>query len=325
MRRASISADIDTLQSIYKGFGLRRPTGYSHAEFEIGLENLAAFLDKFGAKATMFMVGADFDRPTSAETIRQLAIHGHEIANHTQSHAQGLRLMPLPDQETEIAEMERRCVAVTGRRPIGFRSPGWNIGDETAEILVRRGYLYDSSIFPSLLNPLLKALHWASSRSRVAEERSTLGHLRYTWAPTSAYLTASHAIGRSGEGPLVELPITVTPFFRIPFFATFTLATGMTVFRASYRMLRALEMPIQYQFHLSDFVDYTVPEFADQLPATSGAYIPQALRVPLPKKLSLFSRVLESIAKDYDFVTLEELAREERRRLGRASGGKGPT
>ena len=76
------------------------------------------------------------------------------------------------------------------------------------------------------------------------------------------------------------------------------------------RILRSLHWPIQYQFHLSDFVDYTHPDLADQVPAPGdGVYVPQALRVPLASRLELFDRAMDLMARDYSFVTLDEWAR----------------
>ncbi|HWI17106.1 MAG TPA: hypothetical protein VNT81_05140, partial [Vicinamibacterales bacterium] len=87
-------------------------------------------------------------------------------------------------------------------------------------------------------------------------------------------------------------------------------ASGFGLFQRSYQLLRALKFPIQYQFHLSDFVDYTTPELAEQVPSpNSGVYVPQALRIPLSKKLPLFERAMETIARDYEFVTLADWAR----------------
>ena len=81
------------------------------------------------------------------------------------------------------------------------------------------------------------------------------------------------------------------------------------VFARSYQLLKSRGYPIQYTFHLSDFVDYTHPEFVDQVPAPGdGVYVPQALRVPLAKKLPLFQRAIETIAADYEFATLGEWA-----------------
>ena len=310
MLRGAISSDIDTLQSIYGGRGCRRAGGYSYDELRIGLENSCVFFDKFGIKATLFMVGDDFRRPGDHGLIRAVAAAGHEIANHTSTHAQGFRLLSAADKEREIAGMEDSCYEVIGRRPIGFRSPGWNMGDDAIEILQRRGYLYDSSVHPMSLMPLFKFLHWWNTSKRTGGDRTTLGHLSYMFAPLRPYRTGTATLARPGTGGLVELPLTVVPVVRFPFWATLLLASGFELFARSYRILRSLQLPIQYQFHLSDFVDYTTDNLVDQVPAPgSGVYVPQALRVPLPQKLDLFSRAVELMARDYSFVTLDQWAR----------------
>lgn len=310
MLRGAISSDIDTLQSIYGGRGCRRAGGYSFSELKIGLENSCAFLDKYGIKATLFMVGEDFKREADYGVIRATAAAGHEIANHTLTHAQGFRLLSKADKEAEIAGMEDACFALLGKRPVGFRSPGWNMGDDAIEILQRRGYIYDSSVHPMSLMPLFKFLHWWNTSQRTGGDRTTLGHLSYMFAPLKPFRADARSLARRGTDGLVELPLTVVPGVRFPFWATLLLASGFGMFEKSYQILRGLGFPIQYQFHLSDFVDYTTPEFIEQVPApNSGVYVPQALRVPLKEKLELFERAIDLIAADYSFVTLDEWAR----------------
>lgn len=309
MLQAAISSDIDTLAGIYKGRGCTRLGGYSYAELRGGLEAFDRFLEPYGIKATLFMVGNDFRHEANHDAIRAMAAAGHEIANHSLTHAQGFRLLSTAEQEAEIAGMEELCLEVTGRRPVGFRSPGWNMSDGAAAILQRRGYLYDSSVHPTVLMPLLKFLHWKSMSSRSGGDRTTMGHLHYMLAPTSPYRCGTDGLGRRGWGGLLEFPVTVTPALRLPFFATFLLATGLPLFERSLRALVRRGLPIQFMFHLSDFVDYTLPEFADQMPSgADGVYIPQALKMPLAKKIDLFRRAVDLLAECCVFSTLETQA-----------------
>jgi len=303
---AAISCDIDTLASIYKGQGCRRPGGYTYSEFSMGLENFSRFLEPFGIKSTLFMVGNDFKHKVNHGAIRSMSSQNHEIANHTMTHAQGFRLLSLEEKETEIAGMEDICEQVTGRRPRGFRSPGWNIGDDALLILKRRGYWYDSSVHPPSLMPILKFLHWYSMSSRKGDERTTMGHMRYMFASPKPYRTNMQSLAVKGKDGIIEFPVTVTPLIRLPFFATFLLATGIGVFERSYQALKTFRFPIQFMFHLSDFVDYSHPDLADQVPAMGGIYVPQALRTSLDQKLTLFRKALDTLAGNYTFSTLAE-------------------
>jgi hypothetical protein len=305
----AVSSDIDTLHSLYKGHGLRRAS-YTYAEMPIGLENFSRFLEPYRAKATLFMVGHDFLQPPNADPIRAAAAAGHEIANHSMTHPQGFRLLDAAAMEAEIAGMEDACASLTGRRPVGFRSPGWNIGDRAAAILKRRGYVYDSSIHPTSLMPLFKFLHWWNTASRDPIDRTSMGQLNYMASPLRPYRAGATSLARRGNDGIVEIPVTVVPALRLPFWATFLLASGLGVFKASLRALVATRTPIQFQFHLSDFVDFTQPEFADQVPrAGDGVYLSQALSMPLATKRDLFARAMDLIAAHYEFVTLEQWAR----------------
>jgi len=82
---------------------------------------------------------------------------------------------------------------------------------------------------------------------------------------------------------------------------------GNGVYKAFYRRIRSKGLPIHFQMHLSDFVDYTLPELQTQMPhRRRGVYIPEALTTPLEKKLMVFRQMIELIARDYTFVTLKE-------------------
>jgi peptidoglycan-N-acetylglucosamine deacetylase len=304
----AVSSDIDTLQSLYKGHGLRQPA-YSYAEMQIGLENFSRFLERYGAKATLFMVGNDFLQPQNHAPIRAVAGQGHEIANHSMHHTQGFRFLAPDAMEAEVADMEAACQSVIGRRPVGFRSPGWNIGDNAAALLARRGYLYDSSVHPTSLMPLFKALHWWNTANRTGGDRTTMGQLNYMLSPVRPYRASTARLGARGNDGIVELPVTVVPGMRLPFWATFLLASGLGVFKASLKLLVASRMPVQFQFHLSDFVDFNDREFANQVPRRGdGVYVPQALWTPLDVKRDLFTRAMDLLAEHYEFRTLEQWA-----------------
>lgn len=306
---AAITSDIDSLDAIYKGQGCRRAGGYTRVEMRMGLENFHRFLEPYGVRATLFMVGNDMKHAENQPAMRAMAEAGHEIANHSMTHAQGFRLLSAEQKEAELAGMEELCVQVTGKRPVGFRSPGWNVGDDALPILQRRGYLYDSSVHPTSIMPVLKFMHWYTMRRRSDADRTTLGHLRYMFAPTTPYRTSHMSLAKKGTDGLVEFPVTVTPIFRLPFFATFLVSTGLGLFRASLRSLQAFNHPLQFQFHLSDFVDYHHPDLADQVPVDGhGQYVPRSLRMPLAEKLALFKEVMDGLAKDHQFCTLEEWA-----------------
>jgi hypothetical protein len=304
---ACISIDVDTLSSIYKGQGCTRPAGYTYIEFRTGIENLARFFEQFNIKSTLFMVGNDFKYKDNLGHIRDIHQVGHEIANHSMTHPQGFRWLSAEQKEAEIRSMGEICRQTVGSNPIGFRSPGWNVDDATIPVLKKLDYRYESSVFPTFLMPAMKFTHWRSMSKQPKPDRTTMGMSRYMFAPIRPYHTSAKSLARRGHGGLAEFPISVTPILRIPFFATTLLLAGIDFYRILYKRIRSRQLPVHFQMHLSDFVDYSLPEFASQMPAHgSGTYVPQSLSTPLAEKLDLFARMIEIIQTDYDFITLAE-------------------
>ena len=307
--QGAISSDIDTLRSLYYRYGLV-PAACGGADFEVGLENFSRFLEPYGIQSTLFMVGQDFGPSRNHGVIRDIVREGHEIANHSYTHPQGFRLLTLARQEEEISKMEKACQQLTGKRPYGFRSPGWNVSDDVLKILRQRGYIYDSSVFPTVLSPILKMLHWYNMQGAPIADRTTLGDWRYMTAPMKPFQTSSQTLSRPGRGGIIEFPITVTPGLRLPFFATSVLATGIDFFKSSLKKLTEREYPLQFQFHLSDFVDYSKPGLSEEIPRSSDkVYVPKSFRVPLKGKINLFKEVLELMFESYEFMTLHQWAR----------------
>ena len=303
----NISIDVDSLSSIYKGQGCSRSGGYTFLEFRTGLENLSDFFLKYQIKTTMFMVGSDFLYKDNHSSIKDIASIGHEIANHSMTHPQGFRWLPLDEKEKELTRMSDTCQEVTGTRPIGFRSPGWNIDDSTISVLNKLYYTYDSSVFPTSLMPVMKFAHWSSMSKQKKQDRTTMGQTNYMAAPLKPYHVSDKSLGRAGSNALIEFPISVTPLLRIPFFATLLLFTGIGFYKQLYRSIRSAGIPIHFQMHLSDFIDYSIPEIQDQMPSNKqGAYLPQSLSTPLSKKIDLFSEMVEIIGQDHEFITLEK-------------------
>ena len=309
-RTACISIDVDTLSSIYKGMGCTRPGGYTFIEFRTGMENMAAFFKRYSIPATLFMVGNDFKHKGNLGHIRDFNKSGHEIANHSMNHPQGFRWLSAADKEKEIRLMGEICQQVTGSKPVGFRSPGWNIDDATIPILKKLGYQYESSVFPTFLMPVMKFAHWRSMSKQAKPDRTTMGMWKYMFAPIRPYHTSGQSLSRKGqkkEDGLIEFPISVTPILRIPFFATLLLFTGDGFTICSTNRSDAGIYPCISRCTCPISPITACRNWLTRLPGgSSGTYVPQALNTSLDDKMDLFARMIETIGKDYEFITLRQ-------------------
>jgi hypothetical protein len=304
MRVCSVTVDVDCLRSNFKGFGLQK-NSYSFREFEIGIQNLLAFFSRFNIRATFFFVAQDLEIKTNADHVKYVIAEDHEVASHSYSHPQGFRLLSEKEKTYELRRSKEILEDVSGTSVIGFRAPGWNISDSSLPILKELGYRYDSSVFPTSITWILKTLHFYAMRKRDKSTRTTMGHLRYSFAPTFPYHTNDHKLGKRGDSDFVEFPIQVAGFFRLPFFATFHLLYPSFI-QIGYKAIQNRSI-INYQMHLSDFVDYTIKGFSCEVPQHAGSYLPLALKLTLVEKMKIWSKIFRIIRKDYDYLPLKEV------------------
>ena len=100
--------------------------------------------------ATFFVPG--HTARTFPETVRAIVDAGHEIACHNDVHESPVGLDK--SQEAEILERAETALCnIAGYRPMGYRSPAFDLGPFTLELLEERGYLYDSSLMADDFTP----------------------------------------------------------------------------------------------------------------------------------------------------------------------------
>jgi peptidoglycan/xylan/chitin deacetylase (PgdA/CDA1 family) len=75
------------------------------------------------------------------------AVHagGHEIGNHGWTHRSPATLGPAGEAE-ELTSGSIAIEALTGRKPRGYRAPGWELSAHSVDLLLDAGFLYDSSM-----------------------------------------------------------------------------------------------------------------------------------------------------------------------------------
>jgi len=122
----------------------RRLTALSQGRFgpQRGLRRVLALLAEHGITATFYVPGHTADHHPDA--MAAILAAGHEVAHHGYLHlaSEGL------DAGGQRAELERGLTALGkhGIRPLGYRSPGWELMPETLGMLAELGFGYDSSL-----------------------------------------------------------------------------------------------------------------------------------------------------------------------------------
>jgi peptidoglycan-N-acetylglucosamine deacetylase len=142
----SLTFDVDA-ESALLGMGLEEATSYSafsERRFGIarGLPRVLRLLADQGIKGTFYVPGYTAER--YPDDISAIVEDGHEIAHHGYLH----RPPTLLDPAGQYQELERGKVALeklTGRAPKGYRSPSWEVTEETFRLLGELAFEYDSS------------------------------------------------------------------------------------------------------------------------------------------------------------------------------------
>lgn len=298
---AAVSVDIDEVHHYFAIHGLPAPEVASRAAYDVALPRLGAWAEARGIPLTFFAVGEDLDRAESAATLRVLARRGHAIESHSRSHRYDLTRLAPGEIAREVEGGARAIERATGRRPAGFRAPGYTVSDELFDALEDAGVAFDSSVFPCPPYYLAKAAVMARMRIAGRASRSILDTPRVLAAPRAPY-RPGRPWHRRGARSFVELPIQVTPTLRLPFI-------GSSVSLAGVRGARLLangvarEPFVNLELHAMDFLDA-----ADGLDALAPHVA--ELRVPLSRRVSALDAALDAlVAARFAFVTLEEAAR----------------
>ena len=312
MRLAAISVDLDEIPNYYAihGFDPDAPEfrAGKHAVYDVALDRLLEFAKAVDIPLTLFAIGRDLARPEAAQKLRDAAGRGHEIANHTLDHRYDLTRLGKKEIEVQILGGIDAIAVATGHVPTGFRAPGYTITDEVFEVLFATGAAYDSSVFPCPAYYAAKTAAIGLYRAQGRTSRSIVDTPSVLGAPTRPYFVgrpyfrrgSGMAPGRSA--PLVELPIQVTPRFRLPVFGTAITLAGP---EGAPRLVRACvgEPLINIHIHGIDVLD----EF-DGLSALRPHQLD--LRVVKQRKLAALQSVIAALREEgYGFVRLDEAAK----------------
>lgn len=108
-----------------------------------GIENLLAMMDGLGLRATVFVPG--WIAAEYPEQVAEVHRRGHELALHGWCHEPPSDLTGDELRET-LDRAARTLAGISGERPVGYRSPSWDMTAEVFPVLRSLGIGYDSSL-----------------------------------------------------------------------------------------------------------------------------------------------------------------------------------
>ncbi len=144
-----LTFDFDAISLWLGGFRATSLSAISRGEFgRVGAERLLTLLREQNIRSTWFIPGHSAE--TYPHIVEQLVAGGHEIGNHGYLHSRPKS----PEDEAAILDRGNDVLTrMTGRRPLGYRSPGAGLSYNMVELLCERGFAYDSSLMGNDFSP----------------------------------------------------------------------------------------------------------------------------------------------------------------------------
>jgi len=252
-------------------------------------------LKKKGLKITFFIVGRDAAMEENRDVLEEIVSAGHEVGNHSYSHEPWLHRYPEGYIRKEVISAEESILRCGGRKPIGFRAPGYGFSPVLGSVLASCEYEYDSSLLPTYIGPIARAYYFRKtqfSKEQKEKRQGLFGGLKNGFLPNKPYLISS-ASGRTIE----EIPISTVPFVKTPFHLSYLLyLSRLSIKRmrfyleAALWMCRKADLQPNFLLHPLDFLDLK------EAPALS--FFP-GMNVVKETKIEIFSAVIDRLSKDY--------------------------
>ena len=300
---ASLSLDLDNQWSYMKTHG---DAGWETfpSYLDVVVPRVLQFLKERGLKITFFIVGQDAALEKNREAISSIAAAGHEIGNHSFNHEPWLHLYSKEELIEEFDKTEKALADVTGKRPVGFRGPGYSLSPTVLEVLAERGYEYDCSTLPTYIGPLARAYYFFKSPEMSDEERNKRNKLFGKFSDGFQRLKPFtwNIDGKS----LVEIPVTTMPVFKFPihasyiiYISTFSKTLARVYWRTAIEMCRMTNTQMSLLLHPLDFLSgEDVPELK---------FFP-AMNLPIEKKMEFVGEILEVFADKFEVVNIQKHA-----------------
>ena len=299
---ASLSLDLDNKWSYMKTHGDEGWEAFP-SYLDVVVPRVLEILAQRELKITFFVVGQDAALDHNHAVLRSIADAGHEIGNHSFHHEPWLHLYTPEQIAEEFARADTAIAAATGRRPTGFRGPGFSFSPQVLAELARRGYAYDASTFPTFLGPIARLYYFFTSnlsREERADRKQLFGKFFEGFRSLRPYLWQEF------DRPLVEIPVTTMPLLKLPIHVSYLLYLGQysprladAYFRFALTLCRFTRVEPSILLHPLDFLGGDDERDLSFFPA---------MNLPARRKLAIVGRALDTLTQHYRVTTMSEHA-----------------
>lgn len=301
---ASISLDLDdqwSYMKVHGDEGWETFPSYLNIVVPIFLD----VFDKLDIKITFFVVGQDAAIEKNHKILQSIIERGHEIGNHSFHHESWLKTYSKEKIEAEIEMAEEAIIKATGTRTNMFRGPGFSWSNDLLEVLQKRNYLFDASILPTYISPLMRRYYFAKSKLTKEQKESRkelFGSFKEGFYPLKPYVWKF-----KNDKKLLEIPVTTIPVFKLPFHQSYLLfISGKSkflmkiYFRFAIFMCKITKTPPSYLLHPLDLIG------GNDVPQLS--FFP-GMDIESRKKMEVFETAITILKKHFELLPMSEFSK----------------
>jgi len=132
--------------------GMTSPSPISRGEFgaNVGAPRILALLGKYRIPTSWYIPGYTLE--TYPGQCQRVFDAGHEIGHHGWTHVPPASLTR-EQEEAGLVRANEQIRKLTGHRARGYRSPSWDLSPHSVELLLKHGFVYDSSMMADDYTP----------------------------------------------------------------------------------------------------------------------------------------------------------------------------
>lgn len=287
---ACINVDLDCL-NLYRKIHCLPLRNDDDVIYKSGVLRFLKIFRDLNIMATFFVVGDNVKEKNIEVSLKEIVDEKHEVGNHSWSHPYNLIKLTEKQIREELLKAHN-LFEEYGIKVVGFRAPGYNINKRVLNILYELNYLYDSSILPSP--------PYYFARTIIIHTMGIFGKKTSSISGNISNFFSSGNPRRIKGTKILEIPISTFSPVKIPFIGTTIACVGARILNKILSSIKKKSF-INLEFHAIDLLS-----FDDGI--EWDLKVEPVLRIPLQKRIEIFSFVLNEIKKTHRILTLKDFA-----------------
>lgn len=139
-----LTFDFDAISGfIARGMTSRTPISRGEFGADVGTPRILSLLEKYAIPTSWYIPGHTLE--TYPDACAKVFKAGHEIGHHGWTHVPPA-MLTREQEEKGLVRANAQIRKLTGQNARGYRSPSWDLSAHSVALLLKHGFVYDSSM-----------------------------------------------------------------------------------------------------------------------------------------------------------------------------------